>query len=104
MDHYEYTELLKTLSLKMDNIKGIVKPEMIHSRLEEIEALENDQDFWNDAKNAAVIQKEKTQLERKLERFNDASAALTDALELYEMAVDEKDDETISSLYNDAAL
>jgi len=103
VDHYEYTELLKTLSLKMDNIKGVVKPDTITARLSEIETMENEQDFWNDAQHAGTIQKEKTQLERRLERFNDASQALTDAHELYEMAKEENDDETIEGLYNDAA-
>ncbi len=102
MDHYEYTELLKTLTTKMKNITGVVQPEKIQGRLEEIEALENSQDFWNDAAHAAVIQKEKTQLERKYAKYSDASGALTDAEELYEMGKEEGDDETIESLFADA--
>ena len=39
MDHYEYTELLKTLTTKMQNITGVVQPEKIEARLAEIEAL-----------------------------------------------------------------
>ena len=66
MDNYEYTELLKNVTIKMQNITGVVEPEKIKMRLDEIEALENDQEFWNDATNAAKIQKEKTQLGRKL--------------------------------------
>jgi peptide chain release factor 2 len=102
MDNYEYTELLKTLSTKMDNITGVVEPQKLKIRLEEIEKLENDPDFWNDAKNAAKIQKEKTQCERKLEKYNLASEAIEDAKELYEMAKEESDEESIESLYEDA--
>ena len=102
MDHYEYTELLKTLSTKMRNITGVVQPEKIEARLGEIEALENTQDFWNDAAEAAVVQKEKTQLERKLAKYQNAAGALNDAEELYEMGKDEGDDETIESLFADA--
>ena len=102
MDHYEYTELLKTLTTKMRNITGVVQPDKIEARLGEIEALENSPDFWNDAANAAVVQKEKTQLERKLAKYKDASNALTDAEELYEMGKDEGDDDTVESLFAEA--
>ncbi len=102
MDHYEYGELLKTLNTKMQNISNIVKPDDIRARLSEIEGLENEQDFWNDAAKAAQVQKEKTQLERKLEKFEKASGMLEDAVDLYEMAKEEKDDETIETLFNEA--
>lgn len=102
MDHYEYGELLKTLETKMQNISNIVRPEQIQTRLDEIETLENEQDFWSDAANAAVIQKEKTQLERKLGKLKLASGKLEDASDLYEMAKEEKDDESIEMLFNEA--
>ena len=102
MDNYEYTELLKTLHLKMKNIAGVVEPQKIEARLGEIDALENEQEFWNDAANAAVIQKEKTQLERKLKKYKDAHGALTDAKDLYDMAKDENDEDTINTLFDEA--
>jgi len=102
MDNYEYTELLKTLKLKMENITGVVEPEKIKKRLDEIEELENVQEFWNDAANAAKIQKEKTQLQRKLNKYEIASDAVTDATELYDMAKDESDEESLEALYEEA--
>ena len=102
MDNYEYTELLKNVTLKMANITGVVEPDKITTRLSEIEELENGQDFWNDADNAAKIQKEKTQLQRKLDKYTIANDAVTDANELYEMAKEENDEESISALYDDA--
>jgi len=102
MDNYEYTELLKNLTIKMKNIAGVVEPDKITMRLEAIETLENDQEFWNDAANAAKIQKEKTQLTRKLEKYNIAQSAVDDAQELYEMAKEENDEESIETLYEDA--
>ena len=102
MDHYEYSELLKTLDTKMQNIKNIVRPDDIQIRLNEIEELENDQDFWNDVTQAGIIQKEKTQLERKLHKFEKASGKLEDASELYDMAKEEKDDESIEMLFGEA--
>lgn len=103
MDNYEYTELLKNVTLKMENIAGVVEPTKIQIRLHEIEAMENDQEFWNDASNAAKIQKEKTQLQRKLDKFNIANNTVTDAKELYEMSKEENDEESIEALYADAS-
>ena len=102
MDNYEYTELLKNLNLKMENITGVVEPEKLQNRLNEIEELENNQDFWNDAGNAAKIQKEKTQIQRKLDKYSVANDAITDAVELYEMAKEESDEESIQACYDDA--
>jgi len=102
MDNYEYTELLKDISLKMENITGVVEPQKIEARLAEIEELENNPEFWNDATNAAKIQKEKTQLERKLQKYQDAKSAVDDAIELYEMAKEENDEESIQALFDDA--
>lgn len=102
MDNYEYTELLKNVTLKMKNITGVVEPEKIQKRLHEIESMENEQDFWNDALNAAKIQKEKTQLQRKLNKFNIANNTVIDTKELYEMAKEENDEESIEALYDDA--
>ncbi len=102
MDNYEYTELLKKIQTKIQNIEGVVEPEKIKARLQEIETLENDQEFWNDAANAAKIQKEKTQLERKLQKYLVAKNAVEDAQELYEMSKDENDEESLESLYEDA--
>jgi len=102
MDNYEYTELLKDLQTKMENITGVVEPHKIEARLQEIEALENSNGFWDDATNAAKVQKEKTQLERKLQKYNDAKNALEDAQELFEMAKEEEDTETIETLFEEA--
>ncbi len=103
MDNYEYTELLKTLHVKMENITNVIQPEAIKARLGEIEAMENEQEFWNDAKKASAIQKEKTQLERKLEKYSLTADTLRDAIELYEMAKAENDDESIEALFDEAS-
>ena len=102
MDNYEYTELLKHLSLKMKNIAGVVEPTKLSSRLDAIDQEEASQDFWNDAAYAAKIQKEKTQIQRKLGKYQRTSEALQDAKDLYEMAKDEADEETIESCFKDS--
>jgi len=102
MDHYEYTELLKTLTIKMQNVTDVVRPQEIQSRLNEISELENSDGFWNDATYAGIIQKEKTQLERRLNRYSKTNNLLNDTMDLYEMAKEEGDEETIDSLFDDA--
>ncbi|SFV50242.1 Peptide chain release factor 2 [hydrothermal vent metagenome] len=102
MDNYEYTELLKNITLKMSNITGVVQPDLIQDKLDKIEELENDQDFWNDAANAAKVQKEKTQLGRKLDKYSLANDSVNDAIDLYEMAKEENDEESLNALYEDA--
>ena len=86
----------------MDNIKNIVKPDDLITRLNDIEEMQQDQNFWNDSDNAAKISQEKTKTERMLEKYNTANDAVHDALEYFEMAKSEKDEETLEMLYEDA--
>ncbi|QOR61623.1 peptide chain release factor 2 [Sulfurovum sp. ST-21] len=102
MDAYEYGELLKSLNTKMENITNIVKPVDLQKRLDEIEHMQQDPNFWNDASNAAKISQEKTRTERILETYNNANDALADAQEYFEMAKAEKDEETLDMLFEDA--
>ena len=102
MDAYEYGELLKSLTVKMDNIKNIVKPDKLRSRLQEIKEMQEDPAFWNDAANAGKISQEKTKTERILETYNNAYDALNDASEYFELSKAENDEETLEMLYEDA--
>jgi len=102
MDAYEYSELLKLLNTKLTNIKNILKPEALSSRLKEIEALEAEQDFWNDVENATKIGIEKNRLLSKLSKFNKANDALNGTNELFELANDENDTDTFEMLYEEA--
>ncbi|MBV5277869.1 MAG: peptide chain release factor 2 [Campylobacteraceae bacterium] len=102
MDSYEYTELLKKLTTKVDNISQIIKPEQLQKRLLEIEEMEQDPSFWSDAKSAGEIQKEKTSLNSLFNRYAKAKNVVYDAVDLYEMANSENDESTIEALYKDA--
>ena len=102
MDAYEYSELLKTLTIKMENIKNIVKPDVLENRLSEIEQMQQDPDFWNDAANAGKISQEKTKSERILATYGNAYDAVHDASEYFELSKAEKDEETLEMLYEDA--
>ena len=102
MDSYEYTELLKKLNTKVGNIASIIKPNEIKSRLEEIEKLEHDQNFWQDVAKATAIGKEKTKITNMLNKYKNAKSAIDDAKELYDLANSENDEDTIKSLFDDS--
>ncbi|WP_321468976.1 peptide chain release factor 2 [Halarcobacter sp.] len=102
MDAYEYSELLKLLNKKLENIENILKPKELSSRLKEIEELEADQNFWNDVDTATKVGIEKNRLLSKFTKFNKANDALSGTNELYQMATEENDEETIEMLYEEA--
>lgn len=102
LDNYEYTELLKKLSKKSDNIKNILKPEQIQDRLKDIELLEANDSFWADVKVANETQQEKNRLNRQYDKYYKAHSALDDAKELYEIAIAEDDNDTINMLYDES--
>ena len=103
MDAYEYSELLKLLNTKLSNISGILKPDDLNARLKEIETLESDQDFWNDVDNATKIGIEKNRILSRLSKYNKANEALSGTNDLYELASEEKDEDTFEMLYEEAA-
>jgi len=102
MDAYEYSELLKTLRLKIENIKNIVKPDEIEARLKEIDILQQEPSFWEDAKNASKISQEKTKKERVLAKYQEAYSSVMDASDFFDMAKEEGDEDTLELLYEDA--
>jgi len=102
MDNYEYTQLLKVLNQKLNNIESILKPDVIEKRLQEITQQEQEPEFWSNQEVATKVAQEKNRLLSKLAKFNKANEAITDANELYEMAVEEKDDDTINTLFEES--
>ncbi len=102
MDNYEYTELLKKLTTKINNIAQIINPNKIERRLEEIEQIGQNPSFWEDAKKAGVVQKEKTKISSTLQKYIEAKKAVDDSIDLYEMAKEESDDESINDLFEEA--
>ncbi len=102
MDAYEYSELLKTLQIKMENITDIVQPQKLQKRLDEIEQMQQNPEFWSDNEKAAKVAQEKTRIERTLNKYNEAKSALDDAVEYYDMAKSEGDEESLNELFEDA--
>jgi len=104
MDVYEYNELLKQLSTKVENIKNIIKPEKCQIRVKEIETLEQDPSFWSDAKNASKISQEKKRLERIIEKFDNSALSVYDAIDYFELAKSEDDSDTLELLFDESDI
>lgn len=102
MDSYEYSELLKNLQNKCENIQKILNPNAIQDKLLEISKLEQSDGFWNDAKNAAEVAKTKRKCERILNTYTQMKTELDDAIELYEIASSEGDSSTLELLFESA--
>jgi peptide chain release factor 2 len=103
LDSYEYNELLGKLETKIENIAAIIHPNKMQERLKEIEALEQEPDFWSDAKVAAKIQQEKNRTISVLKKYTEAKEAVDDSKEMLEMAKEEGDSETEEALYEESA-
>jgi peptide chain release factor 2 len=104
MDNYHYIELLKKLEIKLENIRNILRPEILQNRLLEISNIENSPNFWNNPDEVAKIQKEKRQSESLLKQFIKIESALLDSRELFELATEEDDEETLETLFSEAEM
>jgi peptide chain release factor 2 len=101
MDAYEYGEIIKQLSTKIENIRGIIKPDNVDIRLKEIEVMQQEPSFWNNAKNASKVSQEKKRLETIIDKLKNAQNTLDEAKEYFELANSENDNETLNMLYDD---
>lgn len=101
MDSYEYSELLKELKTKCENIKKIINPQSLKEQLSKLDSISESENFWEN-KDAGKILKQKRSIESRLSTFNNALNALNDSEELFEMAQSENDNECIESLFAEA--
>ena len=65
--------------------------------------MQRDANFWNDAKKAGDIGKEKARIERMLQTYNDAKSSVDDAFELFNLALGEEDSTTLELLFKEAS-
>jgi peptide chain release factor 2 len=75
----------------------------MQKRLVEIETVVAREGFWNKPDEAKVILKERTALSNRLDRFKRLAAEIEDHQELYDMAVEEADEDTLRDLAGQAA-
>ncbi|AXH08703.1 peptide chain release factor 2 [Malaciobacter halophilus] len=103
MDAYEYSELLKLLNKKLENITSILKPDELKQRLEQIQKQEENPDFWNDVSLATKVGIEKNRILSRLSKFDKANSAFEDTNDIYQLALEDKDEDTLSMLYEEAS-
>ncbi len=101
MDSYEYSERISKLKNKIENIASIIEPEKLQARLDEIEKIESDPSFWSDTKEAAKVSQEKNRISSVLKRYNEAKISVEDSFEIFEMAKEEEDEESLEELYGE---
>jgi len=81
---------------------GIFDYEAKTRRLEELVKLSEDPALWEDAKRAQEVGRERKTLEGIVVTLRDLDREMRDARELFEMARDEKDDNTLVAVEQDA--
>ncbi len=81
---------------------GIFDFENKSHRLEEVNGLLEDPNVWNDAEKAQKLGKEKRSLESVVNTLQSLENGLKDSQELFEMAKEEDDDDTLLSVESDS--
>ena len=83
---------------------GIFDFEAKRQRLEEVNGLLEDPNIWNNALKAQKLGKEKRELELVVNNLLTIESNISDALELFEMAREESDDDTLISVETDSRV
>jgi peptide chain release factor 2 len=86
----------------VSNCGGIFDFDSKESRLAEVSRELENPDIWSDAKRAQDLGREKKQLDGIVGRLNELGRQLADAHELFELARDEDDHETLQAIERDA--
>jgi peptide chain release factor 2 len=81
---------------------GIFDFENKSQRLEEVNGLLEDPKVWDDAQKAQKLGKEKRELEMVVNTLTSVEQGIQDSLDLFEMARDENDDDTLLSVDADS--
>ncbi len=103
MDSYEYGELLKNLKIKCQNIAKIIKIDDLKDEIEKITQLEEEPNFWSDNNKVAEIGRRKSKINRMLNMYQNALNCVNDSSELYNLALNEEDNDMLNLLFCDAA-
>ena len=84
-----------TSALASANCGGIFDYEQRKETLEELDAQTAEPGFWDDAEKAQAVVREQATIKKLLETIDGAASSFDDGRELYEMAREESDDDSI---------
>ncbi|MDO9366770.1 MAG: peptide chain release factor 2 [Methylotenera sp.] len=93
---------LVDLSERNNALRGYLDIETKSQRLEEVNGLLEDPKVWNDNAKSQALGKEKRELGLIVESLSNLKIGLKDAQELFEMAREENDDDTLLSVATDS--
>ncbi|MGE0802002.1 MAG: peptide chain release factor 2 [Lautropia sp.] len=94
---------LEDLAHRLEALRGIFDYDNKQHRLVEVNSALEAPDIWNDAGAALALGKEKRALENTVARLTSLSDSLADSHELFELAREESDDDTLAAVETDAA-
>ncbi len=98
MDYFEKKQELKSLKTDLKCAYDGIKPDVLRNRIAELEAMQTDENFWNDVENARKVSQEKSQKEAKLARFEKLLQELDDAIEIIDIVELEASEEEDANL------
>ncbi|XZG68836.1 peptide chain release factor 2 [Chitinibacteraceae bacterium HSL-7] len=94
--------LLDDLSARADELKRYLDYPGKRDRLEEVDRMSEDPDLWSDPKKAQEVGREKKALEGVVLVLDEVAGGAADAKELFEMAREEGDFDTLAAISDDA--
>src|SRR5580658_5315649 len=99
---YEIQRKLSSIGDRLNALRTAMNISEKSKRLDFIEQKMQEPDFWSNLEQASSFQKEKSELKRELDRFNQAWASHVDYLELIDLVKDDAD--ALLELNNDTSL
>ena len=90
MDIYNTKNELKETREDLARAYAGINPDKKRERIAELERIQNEEGFWNDAQKAAQVTKEQNQIQAKLLKFENTIKELDSTIELLDM-LDEND-------------
>ncbi|MCE9633449.1 MAG: peptide chain release factor 2 [Methylophilales bacterium] len=93
---------LQGMQTRCADLRGYLDFDGKQERLIEVNQLAEDPNIWNDAEKAQALGREKKTLEAIVLTLENISIGLEDALELFDMAKEEDDDDTLIAIETDA--
>ncbi len=98
MDYFVKKQELKSLKEDLKCAYDGIKPDVLRNKIEELEAEQNAEGFWNNVENAQKVSKEISQIKAKLDRFEKLLADLDDAVEIVDIVELEASEEEDNNL------
>ncbi|MBR5250996.1 MAG: peptide chain release factor 2 [Clostridia bacterium] len=87
----EQRQLLKEMKSKLNGAGESLDPPKLKLEIDELKAVTQREDFWQDVNNAQVVSKKLKQMENKLEHFETLTKNLASVEEFLDMAQDDLD-------------